>query len=74
MQLIILIRSLLWCLMILFKPGRHFDIYIPRLSVHGLHVLTILTKCRPNKVLSTRKCEHLLTLTTVRLHAHIMKT
>ena len=27
-----------------FKRGRHFDIYIPRLSVRGLHVLTILTK------------------------------
>jgi len=32
-------------------------------------VLTILTKYRTNKVLSTYKCEHLLTLTTVRSHA-----
>ena len=31
-----------------FKRGRHFDIYIPRLSVRGLHVLTILTKYRAN--------------------------
>ena len=27
-----------------FKRGRYFDIYIPRLSIHKLHVLTILTK------------------------------
>ena len=35
----------------IFKRGRHFNNYIPRLSVRGLHVLTILTKYRPNKVL-----------------------
>ena len=31
-----------------FKRGRHFDIYIPRLSVRGLHMLTILTKYLAN--------------------------
>ena len=27
-----------------FKRGRHFNIYISRLSARGLHMLTILTK------------------------------
>ena len=31
-----------------FKRGMHFDINIPRLSVRGLHVLTILTKYHAN--------------------------
>ena len=32
----------------IFKRGRHFDIYIPCLSVRGLHVLSILTKYLTN--------------------------
>ena len=31
-----------------FKRGRHFDIYIPRLSVRGLHMPIILTKYLAN--------------------------
>ena len=58
----------------IFKRGRHFDIYIPRLSVCGLHLLTILTKYQANISPLTNKCEHPLTLTTVRSHATIMKT
>ena len=46
-----------------FKQGRHFDIYIPPLSVRRLHVLFILTKYRANTRCPFFKCEHLLTLT-----------
>ena len=43
--------------MMFVKRGRHFDIYIPRLSVRGLHILTILTKYFALQALRTCKCE-----------------
>ena len=44
--------------------GRHFDIYIPRLSVRGLHLFTIVAKyLRP---ISAGQCE-VRTLMTLRI-------
>ena len=44
--------------------GRHFDIYIPRLSVHGLHLFTMVSKYLPQ--ISAGQCE-VLTLLTLRI-------
>ena len=44
--------------------GRHFDIYIPRLSVRGLHLFTMVSKYLPP--ISTRQCE-VQTLLTQRI-------
>jgi len=51
--------------MMFVKLGRHFDIYIPRLSVRGLHVLAVLTKYLLTNFPRARKCELVLTLTTI---------
>ena len=47
LKLMILIKSLLRSLMMFVALGRHFDIYIPRLSVRGLHLFTMVSKYLP---------------------------
>ena len=44
--------------------GRHFDIYIPRLSVRGLHLFTMVAKYFPP--ISAGQCE-VRTLLTLRI-------
>ena len=44
--------------------GRHFDIYIPRLSVRGLHLFTTVAKYLPP--ISAGQCE-VRTLLTLRI-------
>ena len=38
--------------------GRHFDIYIPRLSVRGLQLFTMVPKYLPPISVAQLKCEH----------------
>ena len=42
--------------------GRHFDIYIPRLSVRGLHLFTMVAKYFPPISAGQCKVQTLLTL------------
>ena len=44
--------------------GRHFDIYIPRLSVRGLHIFTMVAMYLPP--ISASQCE-VRTLLTLRI-------
>ena len=48
----------------IYSIGRHFDSYIPRLSVRGLHLFTMVAKYLP--LISTGQCE-VRTLLTLRL-------
>ena len=60
--------------MMFFKRGSHFNIYIPRLSVRGLHVLSILTKYFCEYSLLTMKVQTPSDPHNFRSHATIMKT
>ena len=42
--------------------GRHFDIYIPRLSVRRLHIFTMVSKCLPPIFAGQCEVQTLLTL------------
>ena len=45
-----------------YSLGRHFDIYIPRLSVRGLHLFTMVAKYLPPISAGQSKVRTLLTM------------